>query len=124
MSSQISVGGPAVAPLLAATASPAEVKAALQRDGFAILPNVLSPELCDRLLGAISRYIKGEGDSMTRVLVQDFHGRKTFRFFDLLNAPDNEWQELPIHPKILPVIKSVLGAQPQLGTLGTVSSWF
>lgn len=68
---------PGAAPVLPASASAADVKEALHRDGFAILPNVISHELCDKLLGRIDSYInKG---SVTRVLVQDFHGEVLLR---------------------------------------------
>ncbi|KAI9003991.1 hypothetical protein DFJ74DRAFT_774675 [Hyaloraphidium curvatum] len=112
-----SASSPGCAPVLAAIATPDEVASALLRDGFAILPDAVPPSLCTSLLSHIERYMAG---GWHRVLAQDFHGRNTYRFFDLLNA-DDEWAEVPLLPRVLPVVEKVLGKDMLLGTLGTVS---
>ncbi len=94
----------------------AEVRARIERDGFAIVERALSADVCDRLVAEIHAM----AGVWKRSLVQEFHGRDTVRYFDLLNA-DPVFGEVPIHPVILPVVREVLGVDCLLGTYGTVS---
>jgi len=88
----------------------------LDRHGYSIAPAALSPALCDALVGEI----EAMAGRWKRSLVQEFHGRRTVRYFDLLNA-DPVFARVPVHPAVLPVVRAVLGADCQLGTYGTVS---
>lgn len=110
-----SAGG--AAPMLPANATIEQAVEALKRDGYCILPNALPDDLCTKYLDCIKRYMKGE---WPRSLENPFHGKKTHRFFDLLNA-DDVWQELPVQPKILGIAQRILGNDCQLTTYGTVS---
>lgn len=94
----------------------AEVRAGIERWGFAIVEGALSGELCDALVAELRRM----AGVWPRSLVQEFHGRGTVRYFDLLNA-DPVFRAVPVHPVILPVVRAVLGADCLLGTYGTVS---
>ncbi len=89
---------------------------ALERDGYSVLTGALDGELVDALDDAID----GMHGTWGRSLVQSFHGRRTIRYFDLLNA-DPVWQKLPVHPNILPVVRAVLGKDCLLSTYGTAS---
>ena len=55
-----------------------------------------------------------------RSLIQSFHGHRTVRYFDLLNAAP-VFRTLPAHPAILPVVRAVLGPDCLLSTFGTVA---
>jgi ectoine hydroxylase-related dioxygenase (phytanoyl-CoA dioxygenase family) len=97
-------------------ASTAHHLAELQRVGFSVRERALEPELVDAILA--------ENEAMAatwgRSLVQSFHGHRTIRYFDLLNAAP-VFQRLPVHRSILPVVRAVLGKDCLLSTYGTVS---
>jgi ectoine hydroxylase-related dioxygenase (phytanoyl-CoA dioxygenase family) len=90
--------------------------AALRHNGYSVRPAALSPELCDEILTAMASMDGTWG----RSLVQSFHGHRTVRYFDLLNAAP-VFQRLPVHEHILPVVRAVLGHDCLLSTYGTVS---
>jgi ectoine hydroxylase-related dioxygenase (phytanoyl-CoA dioxygenase family) len=90
--------------------------AELRRDGYSLRRAALSPELCDEVLTAMGSM---EG-TWGRSLVQSFHGYRTVRYFDLLNAAP-VFRRLPVHEHILPVVQAVLGHDCLLSTYGTVS---
>ena len=54
----------------------------LVAQGYSIMPEALPVDLCDALLAEFDR-MRGV---WRRSLVQEFHGRNTVRYFDLLNA--------------------------------------
>jgi hypothetical protein len=78
--------------------------AELRGDGYSIRRDALAPELCDELVATIA----GMASTWGRSLVPSFHGRRTVRYFDLLNGPA-VFPALPIHENILPVAPAVLG---------------
>lgn len=85
-------------------------------NGYAIMPDALDPAFCDELVAEFGR-MKGV---WRRALVQDFHGRRTTRYFDLLNAAPI-FQQVPIAPRVLRVVRATLGDDCLLGTYGSVS---
>lgn len=88
----------------------------LERDGFSIMADVLSADLCQRLLDEVAAM---EG-KWKRSLVRPFHGFDTVRYFDLLNGPDI-FQAVPAHPELVAIARAVLGRDCQLGSYGTVA---
>ena len=90
--------------------------AELRRDGYSIRRSAVPPELCDETLAAMAAMDGTWG----RSLVQSFHGYRTVRYFDLLNA-DPVFQQFPVHEHILPVVRAVLGKDCLLSTYGTAS---
>ena len=89
---------------------------ALDRDGYCIVDGVLSRAECDQLRNTID----GMAGRWGRSLIQSFHGHRTVRYFDLLNA-DPMFRTLPVHAGILPVARAVLGDDCLLSTYGTVA---
>jgi hypothetical protein len=89
---------------------------ALLADGYSIMPDALDPAFCDELVAEFGR-MKGV---WRRALVQEFHGRNTTRYFDLLNAAPI-FQKVPVAPKVLGVVRATLGEDCLLGTYGSVS---
>jgi len=85
--------------------------AELRRDGYSIRREALSPELCDEIVAEIERMAGTWG----RSLVQSFHGYRTTRYFDLLNAAP-VFQLPPVHEHILPVVQAVLSRNCLLST--------
>ncbi len=90
--------------------------AELQRNGYSVRRDALSPALCDEILDELARMDGTWG----RSLVQSFHGRRTVRYFDLLNAAA-VFQQPPVHDHILPVVRGVVGHDCLLSTYGTAS---
>jgi len=91
-------------------------RAALAENGYSIATGVLTDAECDELLATID----GMAGTWGRSLVQSFHGYRTVRYFDLLNAAP-VFRILPAHPAILPVVRAVLGHDCLLSTFGTVA---
>ena len=77
---------------------------------------MLSRAECEELRTTID----GMAGRWGRSLIQSFHGHRTVRYFDLLNA-DPMFRTLPVHVGILPVARAVLGDDCLLSTYGTVA---
>lgn len=84
--------------------------------GYAVREQALAEDVCDGIVATL----EAMAGSWERVLVQDFHGRRTVRYFDLLNGPD-VFTTLPTRPAVLPVVQGVLGRDCQLATFGSVA---
>ena len=98
--------------------TPLEISRAVEHikdRGYYILENTIAPSLCDALLEEIHRL---EDMGVSRSLDNNFHGHRTTRFYDVLNL-GAVWQQLPVHPAILPVVRGVLGDDCLLNTYGT-----
>ncbi len=93
-----------------------EHRTTLAREGYSIATDVLTGAECDELAATIDAMAGTWG----RSLIQSFHGYRTVRYFDLLNAAP-VFRILPAHPAILPVVRAVLGADCLLSTYGTVA---
>ena len=89
----------------------------LTAQGYSIMPQALPVDFCDELVAEFDR-MRGV---WRRSLVQDFHGRNTVRYFDLLNCAAAVFQRVPIAPRILAVVRATLGDDCLLGTYGSVS---
>lgn len=88
----------------------------LLANGYSIMPDALDPAFCDEIVAEFGR-MRGV---WRRALVQSFHGRRTTRYFDLLNAAPI-FQAIPIAPSVLGVVRAALGDDCLLGTYGSVS---
>lgn len=102
---------------VALDASVAHYRDDLLANGYSIMPDALDPAFCDELVAEFGR-MRGV---WRRALVQEFHGRRTTRYFDLLNAPAAIFQAVPIAPRVLSVVRATLGDDCLLGTYGSVS---
>ncbi|WP_162854611.1 phytanoyl-CoA dioxygenase family protein [Sphingobium estronivorans] len=85
-------------------------------NGYSIMPDAIDSALCDELVAEFGR-MKGK---WRRAHVQDFHGHRTARYFDLLNAAPI-FQQIPIAPKVLPVVRATIGEDCLLSSYGSVS---
>ena len=84
--------------------------------GYAVMENAIDAEFLRALSEEIKRLeeVRPGGD----IAPAAFTGWHTRRWFDLLNDGDI-WQQVAIHPWVLPVIQRVLGANFLLSTMGT-----
>lgn len=87
----------------------------IEAHGYYIWENAFSHAECDQLLEGIATL---EQQRTPRSLVNNFHGHRTLRFYDLLNCGP-QWQFPVTHPNLLPVIRGVLGDDCLLNTYGT-----
>jgi hypothetical protein len=76
----LSPGGRMSAPFIGPAVDQATLEAALDRDGFAILPRLLDDDACDRLT---AMYDDGGGTAFRSTVVMDRHGygRGEYRYF-------------------------------------------
>jgi len=85
----------------------------LETDGYVILSNPLG----DDFFGVIEEAaLRAEKESNTKPGTSDFDGVRTLRTMGML-AQDRIYEELVIHPAILGIVESQLGADCQLGSV-------
>jgi len=77
---------------------------ALKRDGYLIIERLFSEEFCDRAVAALHR-IQAEHD--IRPSDHDFSGKRTIRIMNMLQY-DDFFQEIPVHPGYLPIIRQYM----------------
>jgi ectoine hydroxylase-related dioxygenase (phytanoyl-CoA dioxygenase family) len=90
--------------------------AAIERDGFTILEQVIEPDLVDGLVATIDRL-------MVELEVpfgsNQFLGQRSRRIFNLLSR-DPLFARVPVHPRVLPVVERVLDPQCLLSSLTAI----
>ena len=79
--------------------------ARVQRDGFTIVENAISPELVDALNAGLERL---ELETGAKPAMNGFEGHKTVRIYNLLAFGD-PFTRVPVHDNVLPVIDSLAG---------------
>jgi len=106
--------------MAAAPATPPDVDralAAVAEDGYAILPGVIEPDLCDALAEALLRI---EREHHVRPSDNDFEGAHTVRIYNLL-AHGAPFDRVPIHPAVLPVVEGVLDEGCLISSLSSIA---
>ncbi|MDX6234128.1 MAG: hypothetical protein QOH68_3221 [Nocardioidaceae bacterium] len=72
--------------------------------GYTILEGVLEPTLVDGLLADLDRLHE---ELSVRPATNGFEGTETLRVYNLL-VHGERWQQVPVHPAVLPVVEEVL----------------
>jgi ectoine hydroxylase-related dioxygenase (phytanoyl-CoA dioxygenase family) len=90
--------------------------AALERDGYVVLEDVIEVELVAELLDVIDRVMV---DAEIPFGTNAFLGLRTRRIFNLL-ARDPLFARVPLHPAVLPVVEQVLDPQCLLSSLTAI----
>jgi ectoine hydroxylase-related dioxygenase (phytanoyl-CoA dioxygenase family) len=90
--------------------------AAISQNGYTILVDAIDEELLERIRTELDRleWVRPGGD----IAPAPFSGYVTRRWFDLLND-DDVWQQVAVHPWVLPIMTGVLGDGFLLSTMGT-----
>ena len=88
----------------------------LARDGYTILEGVIEPSLVDALSASLAALTTSLG---VKPADNDFEGRSTLRIYNLL-ALDDVWQQVPVHPVVLPVVESVLDRGCLVSSLSSI----
>ncbi|MGN6695151.1 MAG: phytanoyl-CoA dioxygenase family protein [Aquihabitans sp.] len=91
--------------------------AAIAEQGYTILPDVISADLRGDLLEDLDRLHAELGTQPAR---NGFEGTSTLRVYNLLvHGP--LWQQVPVHPAVLPVVEGVLDAGCLISSLSSIS---
>ena len=86
-------------------------------DGFTIVERAIEPELIDALASALDRL---ERDLGAKPALNAFEGHHTVRIYNLLrySAP---FDQVPVHPAVLPIIDGVLGDGCLISSLSSIA---
>lgn len=88
----------------------------IEKKGYTILENAIEPDFVDALLADLDRITL---DQSTVPAGNLFEGEKTLRVYNLL-ALGRIWEEVPVHPEVLPIIEGVLDPGLLISTLSSI----
>src|SRR3954454_10899798 len=102
--------------VLAAAAFADHVKR-LDEDGYTIVEDAIEPDLVEALAANLLRLeaffdIEPAGNS--------FEGAQTLRVYNLL-ALDRVWEQVPVHPNVLPLVEKVLDPGCLISSLSSIT---
>lgn len=106
-------------PMAPAAATPdlAAHRAALEEQGYAIVPDVLDGDEVAALRAALDDLHDRLGTTPSR---NDFEGRRTRRVYNLL-AHGPRWATIPVHPAVLPLVEGVLDEGCLVSSLSSIA---
>jgi len=97
-------------------ADPTPLAAAVERDGYVVLERAIAPALVSQL----TQTIDGAMDTLDVPFgSNEFLGHRTRRLFNLL-ARDRTFEQVPLHPAVLPVVEQVLDSECLLSSLTAI----
>src|SRR3954452_11403456 len=85
--------------------------------GYTIVEGAIEPALIDDLsdsLSRLERYLEVQPSP------NSFEGHHTLRVYNLL-AYDDVWQQVPVHPRILPIVEGVLDPGCLISSLSSIN---
>jgi ectoine hydroxylase-related dioxygenase (phytanoyl-CoA dioxygenase family) len=86
-------------------------------DGYTVIPNAIDPDLCDQIAKDLLHL---EQDLHVAPADNAFEGRRTTRIYNLLvHGP--LYEEIPVHPNVLPVVEKVLDPGLLISSLSSIS---
>jgi len=91
--------------------------ARIERDGYTVIEDVLSPTEADTVLTAIARLEDRLGIAFAN---NDFEGRRTKRIYNLLMYGPL-FEAIPVHPRVLPVVEGVLDSGCLISSLSSIA---
>ncbi|HEX9259839.1 MAG TPA: phytanoyl-CoA dioxygenase family protein [Acidimicrobiales bacterium] len=90
--------------------------ARLERDGYTIVEDALDPAAADEIVATIDRL---EAELGIGPGTNGFEGRSTHRIYNLLvHGP--LFEQIPVHPEVLPVVETVLDPGCLLSSLSSI----
>src|SRR5215212_2686496 len=89
----------------------------IAEQGYTVLPGVLDPALVDALNEDLLRL---ERDLGTVPATNDFEGSHTIRIYNLL-VHGKLYEQIPVHPEVLPVVEGVLDSGCLVSSLSSIS---
>src|SRR5262249_51120059 len=91
--------------------------AAIERDGYTIVEDVLTPTELDALLAEVGNLERALGIDFAS---NDFEGRRTKRVYNLLvHGP--LFEAIPVHPRVLPIVEGVLDDGCLVSSLSSIA---
>jgi ectoine hydroxylase-related dioxygenase (phytanoyl-CoA dioxygenase family) len=90
--------------------------ARIDRDGYTIVEGAIEPELIDGLLADLDRLVDELGITPAG---NRFEGAATVRVYNLL-ARGPRFAEVPVHPRVLPIVDGVLGRGCLVSSLSSI----
>jgi ectoine hydroxylase-related dioxygenase (phytanoyl-CoA dioxygenase family) len=90
---------------------------AIARDGYTVVRDAIEPALVEVLTDDLQRLERDLGVSPSD---NSFEGRHTLRVYNLL-AHGAVWQQVPVHPNVLPVVERVLDKGCLISSLSSIS---
>ena len=91
--------------------------AEIETQGYTVLEQVISPPLVDTLNEALKRLENEQSIVPGKNL---FEGHNTIRIYNLL-ARDPVFQQIPVHPEVLPLVEGVLDHGCLVSSLSSIS---
>jgi len=89
----------------------------IARDGYTVLEDVIAPELVRALEADLERL---ERELEIRPAANEFEGTRTLRVYNLL-VHGELWQQVPVHPSVLPLVERVLDPGCLVSSLSSIS---
>jgi len=89
----------------------------VRAEGFTIVERAIEPDLIQALNAALARLERELG---ARPAMNGFEGRNTVRIYNLL-AHGSPFEQVPVHPAVLPVIEGVLDAGCLISSLSSIA---
>jgi ectoine hydroxylase-related dioxygenase (phytanoyl-CoA dioxygenase family) len=91
--------------------------AEIASDGWTIIPNAIEPALVDALRRDLDRL---ERELDIRPAGNSFEGAATWRIYNLL-VHGSLYQQIPVHPSVLPVVEGVLDSGCLVSSLSSIA---
>ena len=88
----------------------------IAEQGYTIIADAIEPALVSRLRDALAEL---EDRLATRPAANSFEGHHTLRVYNLL-AHGEIWQQVPVHPNVLPVVDEVLDPGCLVSSLSSI----
>lgn len=89
----------------------------IEKEGYTVLEDAIHEDLLDELSEELLRI---ERDQKIKPSPNDFEGHQTVRIYNLL-AYGSSFSEVPIHPKLLPVVEGVLDDGCLISSISSIS---
>ena len=89
----------------------------IERDGYSLIEDVIDPAHADALAADLLRLERELGTLPSR---NDFEGASTWRIYNLLTH-GKLYEEIPVHPRVLPVVEGVLDRGCLVSSLSSIS---
>ena len=89
----------------------------LDEDGYTIVEDAIEPGLVEELSGAL---LDLEEFFAVEPAGNSFEGAQTLRVYNLL-ALDRVWEQVPVHPSVLPLVEAVLDAGCLISSLSSIT---
>src|SRR5689334_6205863 len=86
-------------------------------DGYTIVANAIAPDLVDAIADDLARLERELG---TQPSANSFEGANTLRVYNLLKY-GKVWEQIPVHPNVLPVIEAVLDPGCLVSSLSSIN---